>query len=247
MAKIDDLDNLIAEFEQAAGAISQLKQLVSSAESLKSKLEAMLSDLQNKINDLHAVADAYRTEISETDDLKTGLKQQIGEAQTFVSNSSKVLAALKNDVTSALENVAASAAKADSTANQLTTKFAILHESVVSKADNAIGELDSKSNQLRQGLSAAVNHAIASLPGEFTQHKQELEKKIQAALSGALHEFMGRQTSLISNLNQRNDALQSLVDTQRTAMSGQLDAAMLRIEKLEGAIAKRTGILGLFK
>src|SRR3989338_1010554 len=247
MAQIDDLDNLIAEFEQAAGAISQLNQLASSAETLKAKLETMLGDLQNEVNALHAVVDSYRNGISDTDGLKTGLRQQIGEAQTFVSNSTKALVGLKNEVASALENVAASSAKADNTADQLTAKFAVLQESVVSKADNAIGELDSKNIQLRQELSDSVNQAIASLPGEFTKHKQELEKKVQAALSGALHEFMGRQTMLVSNLNQRNDALQSLIETQRTVTSGQLEAAALRIEKLEEAIAKRTGIFGLFK
>ena len=247
MAKIDDLDNLITEFEQAAKTISQLKLLVSSAENLKSKLEKMLVDLQSKTNDLHAVADIYRNEISDTDGIKTELRQQIGDAQTFVSNSSKTLVGLKNEVASVLQKVAASAARADNTADQLTTKFAILQESVANKFDNAFGEHESKNFQLRQELSDSANQAIASLPGEFTKHKQELEQKVQAALSGALHEFMGRQTTLVSNLNQRNDALQSLVDTQRIAMSGQLDAAVLRIEKLEGAISKRTGIFGLFK
>lgn len=207
MAKIDDLDNLIAEFEQAAGEISQLKLLVSSAETLKSKLEAMLNDLQNKANDLHTVADVYRNEISVTDGLKTGLKQQIGDAQTFVSNSSKALVGLKNEV------------------------------------KNAISELESNSNQLRQNLSSSVDQAIATLPVEFAKHKQELETEINAALQ----EFIRRQSALVSNLNQRNDALQSLVETQRTATSSQLAAALLRIEKLEEAIAKRTGILGLFR
>lgn len=243
MAKIDGLDNLIAEFEQAAGTVSQLNQLVSSAETLKVKLETMLGDMQSKINDLHAVSDTYRSEIFDTDGLKTGLRQQIGEAQTFVSNSSKTLIGLKNEVTSTLENVAASTVKADNTADQLTAKLAILQESVVSKADNAIGELNSKSIQLRQDLSASVNQAIALLPGELTNLKQALGESINVALQ----EFIRRQTALVSNLNQRNDALQSLVGTQRTAMSGQLDAAVLRIEKLEGAISKRTGIFGLFK
>lgn len=247
MTKINSLDNLLAEFEQAAGIISQLNQLASSAGTLKSKLETMLGDLQNKINGLHAVADTYRNEISDTDSLKTGLRQQIGDAQTFVSNSSKTLVGLKNEVVSVLEKVAESAARADNTADQLTDKFAILQESVVNKFDNAFGELESKNFQLRQELSDSANQAIASLPGEFTKHKQEFEEKVQAALSGALHEFMGRQTTLVSNLNQRNDALQSLVGTQRIAMSGQLDAAVLRIEKLEEALAKRTGIFGLFK
>lgn len=247
MAKIDDLDNLIAEFEKAAGAISQLQEIAYSAEALKSKLEKMLGNLQNEVNVLHAVVDTYRNGISDTEGLNTGLRQQIGEAQTFVSNSSKTLVGLKNEVKAVLEEVAAKTAHVDNIADQLVAKFAMLQENVDSQTDNVIGDLESKSIQLRLDLSSSVNQAIASLPGEFTKHKQELEENVQAALSGALHEFMSRQTALVSNLNQRNDALQSLVDTQRTAMSGQLDAALLRIEKLEEAIAKRTGIFGLFK
>lgn len=247
MAKIDDLDNLLAEFEQAAGTISQLKLLVSNAETLKSKLEAMLGNLQNEVNALHSIVDTYRNGISDTDGLKTGLKQQIGEAQTFVSNSSKALVGLKNEVKAVLEEVAAKTAHVDIIAEQLVAKFAMLQENVVSQTDNVIGDLESKSIQLRQDLSSSVNQAVAALPVDFAKHKQELEKNVQAALSGALHEFMSRQTTLVSNLNQRNDALQSLVDTQRSAMSGQLDAAVLRIEKLEEAIAKRTGVFGLFR
>lgn len=243
MEKIDGLDHLIAEFTQAAGAISQLNQIAGSAETLRSKLATMLGDLQSKINDLHAVADTYRSEISDTDGLKAGLRQQIGEAHAFVSNSSKTLIGLKNEVNSALDGVSRNMVSA----NQLAYDFAMLQKKVISQTDGAIDQLDSKFIQLRQELSASINQAIASLPGEFTQHKQELEEKVQAALSGALHEFIGRQTALISNLNQRNDALQSLVDTQRTAMSGQLDAAVRRIEKLEETIAKRTRMFGLFK
>lgn len=243
MAQIDGLDNLIAEFEQAAGTISQLNQLARSAETLKSKLETMLGDLRNEVNSLHAVVDTYRNEISDTDGLKTGLRQQIGDARTFISNSSKTLIGLKNEVNLALEGVAAKTANVDNTADQLAAEYATLQESVACQTDNAIGELDSKITQLRQDLSASVNQAIASLPGEFTKHQQELENKINVALQ----EFLHRQTALVSNLNQRSDALQSLVETQRTVTSGQLDATVLRIEKLEEAIAKRTGILGLFK
>jgi hypothetical protein len=293
MAQIDSLDNLRAEFEQAAGTISQLQQLASSAETLKSKLEAMLGDWQSKANSLQTKVDAYRDGMSEIKELKSGFNQQIDEAKVFVSNSSKVLVGLKNEVTSIIGDVAAKMANAE----QFPTRFAALEQSLISRTDHALVEIDSKTKQLRQDLSDSVgqsmellsselktkaastlgdveamaakvdntavqfaaqfatleegavsrtNQAIASLPGEFVKLKQELERNVNKALQV----FLDRQTTLVSNLNQRNDALQSLVETQetqRTLRSNQLDAALTRIEKLEEVIAKRSGIFGLFK
>lgn len=251
MAKIDDLDNLIAEFEQAAGTISQLQELANNANTLKSKLEVMLSDSQAKIASLHEAVTTYRNEISDTENLKDGLRQKIGEAQTFVSNSSKALIELKNEARSTLDKVTSEATHINNITDQFIAKFSELENNIASKVANVIDDLSSKNKQLHQSLSSHVNQSIASLPGEFSKHKNDLEKSINIAVQGFLLEqealVSGLKQKLESDLNQRINELQKHTDNQRNMEKFKLKEAISRIEKLESTIEKRTGIWGLFK
>lgn len=252
MAQIDSIDNLIAEFEKAAPAISQLHELAAEANALKVKLSQVVTDAEQRLGEIETSRQRLNDGVTEIGKLKQSLESRIAESKTLESNVGTELIRLKNEVSSAIGDLGTQKAELGVAIATFTTSSTQFLADKSSQADQAITDLKNTRGQelddLKAALGAALHKATEDLPSQFEQLKEQLEQSMQTHLGNELQRFLERQNALVSNLNQRIDSLEGLTRNQQATARSQLESVLIKMKLLEEAIEKRrAGFLGRFR
>jgi hypothetical protein len=188
---------------------------------LKSEVLTEISNLNTKKTELDAAKQAFSTATAQLLADKSSLLDQ---AISDLSNKEgQELNDLKASLETALRN------------------FSTQSTPLLADIPGRLQQLDTDKQAAISAFQTSVDKAIATLPSQFNQLKGQLTQAIQTHVGNELQQFLSRQNTLVSNLNQRIDALENLNRTQQESMLANLNRLTEVLEK------RGSGFLGLFR
>lgn len=210
MAQIDSIDNLIAEFEKTAPAISQLQDIALTAATLTGKLSQVLTDADQRMVEIETARQRLKDNLSEVGKLKQSLELRITESKTLESNVGKELRRLKDDVLAAIGDLrnkksgfGVAIATFSTSSTQLLSEKSTLADQAIADLKNTkeqeLNDLKAKFDKTLQDFNTQSGPLLAGIPG--------LLQQFDRANKQAITDFEASVKTEISSLPSKFDQL----------------------------------------